>query len=394
MAEHKDFMETQIAVVGGGLTGGLAALGFAQAGWQTVHLAPRSNRPDHRSTALLNPSLEFLSELGLLDLLEGKGAPLRTMRLLDGTKRLLRTPPTDFVAREAGLDSFGVNFLNQDLLGTIEERSQQFANLERLETAVDGVSLSDRPVLSLENGSCLRAGLVIAGDGRHSILRQTAEIDTRRWSYPQVALVGEFAHSRDHGFVSTEFHTKTGPFTTVPMPGRQSSLVWVVEPPDAEEIKAQDLETSARQIERRLQSSLGKVQLERPLQGFPLEGMIAKSFAQKGILLVGEASHVFPPIGAQGLNLGVRDVRDAVNSAGAVRFLSDTDREDICSAFNRSRAADVRLRTAGVDALNRSLLTEALPVQAARGIGLHALSQSSVLRKAAMAVGLGAKRSA
>ncbi|MEN0088186.1 MAG: FAD-dependent monooxygenase, partial [Pseudomonadota bacterium] len=65
--------ETQVAVVGGGLTGGLAALGFAQAGWDVVHLAPVPTRTDRRSTALLTPSLEFLDQLGLLEVLEGKG---------------------------------------------------------------------------------------------------------------------------------------------------------------------------------------------------------------------------------------------------------------------------------------------------------------------------------
>ncbi|MEM1364655.1 MAG: FAD-dependent monooxygenase [Pseudomonadota bacterium] len=392
MEHDTDIQSPTVAIVGGGLTGGLAALGFAQKGWHTVHIAPAPAHTDRRSTALLSPSLAFLEELDLLTALEGKGAPLRIMRLLDGTRRLLRTPPTDFVASEAGLDAFGTNFLNADILDAITEASAGLENLERIDRPAESADVGAQPSITLSDGTQIRADLIVAGDGRNSIIRQAAGIDVRKWSYPQVAMVGEFTHSRDHGFVSTEFHTTSGPFTTVPMPGKRSSLVWVAEPTDADTIMALDMDAAARKIERRLQSSLGRVQLERPLQAFPLEGMIAKSFASQGALLVGEASHVFPPIGAQGLNLGIRDVKDALNAAGSPQTLNQTDRDSVCAAFNRSRAADVRLRTAGVDALNRSLLTEALPVQLARGVGLHALSSSSLLRRGAMAVGLGARK--
>ncbi|MEO0496104.1 MAG: FAD-dependent monooxygenase [Pseudomonadota bacterium] len=392
MTQNAHSSHTQIAIVGGGLTGGLSALGFAQKGWDVVHLAPAPTRIDRRSTALLTPSLQFLEELGLLRLLEGKGAPLRIMRLLDGTNRLLRTPPTDFVAKEAGIDAFGINFLNSDLLAAIGSATMGLPNLKRVEASVESAELGDPPTLKLSDGNVITADLVVAGDGRNSVLRQAAGIEVRNWSYPQIAIVGEFSHARGHNFVSTEFHTTRGPFTTVPMPGKRSSLVWVVEPQEADRVLAQKLDLTSRQIEKRLQSSLGKVTLERPLQSFPLAGMIANRFAASGVLLVGEASHVFPPIGAQGLNLGIRDVKDALIAAGAPH--NSLDIAGVCNAFHRSRAADVRLRTAGVDALNRSLLTEAVPIQLARSVGLHALANSAVLRKGAMALGLGARRKA
>ena len=52
---------------------------------------------------------------------------------------------------------------------------------------------------------------------------------------------------------------------------------------------------------------------------------------------------------------------------------------------------DIHTRTGGVDLLNRSLLTDFLPVQAARALGLSALGNFTWLRKLAMRHGLGAK---
>ena len=40
---------------------------------------------------------------------------------------------------------------------------------------------------------------------------------------------------------------------------------------------------------------------------FPLAIETAQSFGRDRIALIGEAAHVIPPIGAQGLNLGLRD---------------------------------------------------------------------------------------
>jgi 2-octaprenyl-6-methoxyphenol hydroxylase len=383
-----------IAVVGGGLSGRLAAIAAARAGWQVTLFAPQNETKDRRSTALLSGSLRFLEKYGLLQRLEGKGADLRVMRLMDGTYRLLRTPVTEFDASEAGLEAFGTNFLNVDLLEALEAESRNEHGLNEVHDAVETAQFNEaNVVITTSDGSSHSFDFVIAADGRNSVIRQSADIETRNWTYPQIAFVGDFSHSRSHGGVSNEFHTHDGPFTTVPMPGRNSSLVWVVAPEKAEAIAALSSEEAGLKVEQKMQSMLGSIEFDRPLQSFPLSGMLAKRFAAKRCVLVGEAAHVFPPIGAQGFNLGVRDVQDAINALGIARPISEDDAADIVRTFNRTRRADVTLRTGAVDVLNRSLLTDILPVQFARGVSLHALSRSRNLRKVAMSVGLGTGQS-
>jgi 2-octaprenyl-6-methoxyphenol hydroxylase len=98
---------------------------------------------------------------------------------------------------------------------------------------------------------------------------------------------------------------------------------------------------------------------------------------------------VFPPIGAQGLNLGFRDVaalRDCVMDA------RDEGREpgdeETLTRYQRGRDLDVRLRTAAVDSLNRTLLTGLIPADFVRGAGLLALSNIGPLRRAVMREGV------
>ncbi|WP_207211421.1 FAD-dependent monooxygenase, partial [Rhodoplanes serenus] len=121
-----------------------------------------------------------------------------------------------------------------------------------------------------------------------------------------------FGHELPHQDVSTEFHTEAGPFTQVPLPGNRSSLVWVQKPRDAEVTLKLAPNVLSRTIEDRLQSILGKVTAEGIPQSFPLSGMAARRFGKGRTMLVGEAAHAFPPIGAQGLNLSLRDVMTLV----------------------------------------------------------------------------------
>ncbi len=69
--------------------------------------------------------------------------------------------------------------------------------------------------------------MAIAADGRNSVLRESAGIKTNRWAYDQSAIATSFAHSGPHDGISTEYHKGAGPFTTVPMPGNRSALVWM-----------------------------------------------------------------------------------------------------------------------------------------------------------------------
>ncbi len=171
----------------------------------------------------------------------------------------------------------------------------------------------------------------------------------------------------------------------MPLPGRRSSLVWLLDPEEAEAVAALDDDGFARRVERQVQSLLGAMRVAGPRGRIPMGGLSVDRFAAGRMALIGEAAHVFPPIGAQGLNLGLRDVaalRDA--TAGA----QDPGAAAAMAAYDAARSTDVRLRTGAVDALNRTLLTDLLPADLMRGAGLLALSRIGPLRRFVMRQGL------
>ena len=136
----------------------------------------------------------------------------------------------------------------------------------------------------------------------------------------------------------------------MPLPGQRSSLVWVLDPADADAIAAlDDVELSA-EIERASHSILGKIEVEAGRGMFSLSVATARNFADKRIALVGEAAHVIPPIGAQGLNLGLRDAATIGELAiAAQRDGHDIGGADVLSHYDKMRRTDVGSRTLAID---------------------------------------------
>jgi 2-octaprenyl-6-methoxyphenol hydroxylase len=379
-----------IAVVGAGAVGLSAALAFARDGYRTVLIGGLDVRRDGRTVALLNGSVRFLEALGVWPAIASVSAPLETMRIIDDTGSLFRPPPAAFRAGEIGLDAFGWNIENVALVEKLAEAARTSESLTLVPDFATGFATDDAGAsIMLADGTAIRAGLVIAADGRNSKLRQIAGIGTQTWSYPQSAVTVILAHDRGHRETSTEFHTRHGPFTLVPLPGCRSSLVWVTSKDDAERLSTLDDAALALAIERQAQSHLGAMRIDGPRGLVPMSGLSVNRYWSRNLALVGEAAHVFPPIGAQGLNLGFRDVaalRDAVVDGGDAGHSPGSD--ETLTRYQRGRDLDVRLRTAAVDGLNRTLLTGMIPTDFLRGAGLLALSNIGPLRRIVMREGV------
>jgi 2-octaprenyl-6-methoxyphenol hydroxylase len=380
----------EVAVVGGGPAGLTAAIALAGAGVETAVIAMPPAAHDNRTTALLANSVTALDTLGVWERCADHAAPLRRMRIVDDTARLLRAPEVCFDASEIGLPAFAYNIENRHLLAALESRARDIPALTLIAAKADAVTIGDADVsVSLGHGGRVTARLAIGADGRRSLCRAAAGIETESRTYPQTALTFSLAHARPHGDTSTEFHTESGPFTLVPLPGLRSSLVCVVNPADAPRLSALADAELASEIERRSHSLLGKVAMEAGRGVFPLAVEIARCFGRNRIVLIGEAAHVMPPIGAQGLNLGLRDAATIGELViAARRDGGDVGSDELTAGYERMRRADVGSRSLAVDLLNRSLLSDFLPLQGARGLGLYLLDRIGPLRRAVMREGV------
>jgi len=380
------FQTFDMLIIGTGPVGYVSAIGFAQTGMKVALIGPADSvKRDGRTVAILDGSVQLLGRLGCWDAISPFAAPLSHMRIIDDTGSLFRAPPVTFKSSELKLDAFGYNVELADLVACLSNIASEQALITRFDSHVSELSTTadGKSAAILASGQTLYAPVIVGADGRKSAVRAFAGIEAKEWSYPQTALTAVFKHQRDHHDISTEFHTRQGPFTLVPLPGKRSSLVWMMDPKKAERLADVSDKALTQEVEKQSQFILGAMAIDGDRGLVPMAGLNVNRYANDHVALVGEAAHVFPPIGAQGLNLGFRDV-----SALLAAFSSHRGHEALAT-YNAARQADVKLRTAAVDVMNKSLLADHLPLDLARSIGLLTIASIPPLRRFMMKRGAG-----
>ncbi|WP_372884917.1 UbiH/UbiF family hydroxylase [Shimia sp.] len=397
------FNEFDILISGGGIAGLTAAAAFASAGLsvQCVDPAPPvterdAEGADLRTTAFLQPARALLDEAGLWPRLAPHAAPLQIMRIVDAggeapEPRLVR----NFDAADISDQPFGWNLPNWLLRREMLARLGEMENVDlRLGTATTGLfTRTNEARVTLSDGSATRTRLVIAADGRHSPMREAAGIAVQTARYGQKALALAVTHPIPHGNVSTEIHRSGGPFTLVPLPDYQgkpsSALVWMERGPRAKALFEMEVAEFEAEMTRRSCSLFGPLTLASRRTLWPIISQSAERLNGERLALVAEAAHVVPPIGAQGLNMSLGDMRVLLELAKASPSrLGDAA---MLESYHRRRFNEVKLRVRGIDLLNRASMVETRALRDARAMGLNALYALSPVRKMLMQMGLGVR---
>jgi 2-octaprenyl-6-methoxyphenol hydroxylase len=394
-----------ILVAGGGVAGLAAAAGFGAAGFSTVCVDPvppvteaDSAGSDLRSTAFLRPAVAFFRRIGLWERLSPFAAELRVMRLADaGGPTGAVGEIADFEATELGAESFGYNLPNWLL------RREMVAHLDtlpgaRLVAPARVTRLTPRSagaLVRLSTGQVFEARLVVAADGRESFVRDAVGIPARRWGYGQKANVFTVTHELPHDGISTEIHRTGGPFTLVPLPDRDghhhSAVVWMETGPRATALNAMPEAEFEAELNARACGVLGTLRLASPRRLWPIVSQVADRLDGPRTALVAEAAHVVPPIGAQGLNMSLRDIATLIDLCAEARDAGrDFGAPELLARYHRARHGDILMRVAGIDVLNRAAMAEAVSLRDLRRAGLRLLHGLGPLRRTAMTLGLGA----
>lgn len=389
-----------IVVTGAGHAGLTLSLILARAGFQVAlidhaPLTPADEaKPTGRTVALLNTSLNVLRAAMEGFNPDNHGTPLQTMRIVDDSGYGRDLMPVEFRAPEIGAPQFGYNIPNAVLKNILQKAVTKHKNIQ----VFDGLKLSQfgatntRATCTLENGTKISSALVIGADGRNSTVREQAGIDIKRHDYGQMAMTCLISHTKPHNNTSTEFHRGGGPFTFVPMAGNQCSVVWAEKTDDAKSflgMKKQDFEKA---IQDRSHGLLGTITLQSPPESWPLILLNAEKIIGTRCAIAAEAAHVFSPIGAQGLNLSLRDVGTLAEVLiDAARLGEDIGCQNVLSRYEDRRRLDIQSHVAGIDGLNRVVANNLSFVGELRRLGLKGLNSIPALKSFVMNQGLNPK---
>jgi 2-octaprenyl-6-methoxyphenol hydroxylase len=387
----QDIRRTEALIVGGGMIGLSLAIALARAGLAVVvvdRAAPQAiatAADDGRTTAIAHASALVLDGIGVWPMLAPLVSPIDEIRVSDGDSLMF----LHYDHRELGDAPLGHIVENHVLRRVLLDAAMAApgidlrapAEIQSVTRDADGVSAL------LSDGTQLRAGVLLACDGRNSPIRKAAGIAVAEWRYDQTAIVCCAQHEKPHRGIAHERFLPAGPFAILPMrddaAGRhRSSIVWTESAARAPALLALEADAFSAELASRFGDFLGTVTCSGARWSFPLSLTHAVRYTDRRLALVGDAAHAIHPIAGQGLNMGIRDVAALAEVLVETRRLGlDIGSADVLARYARWRRADNTLLSVVTDLLNRLFSNDIAPLRLARDSGLAVVNAAPPLRR-------------
>ena len=396
-----------IAIVGGGLAGGLAALALGKRGFTCALIDAqdpakmRGQAFDGRTSAISYASARVFRRLGVWDVIEPHAEPIRDILVTDGRAQsrfddgAVSSFQLHFDSRELGENTpLGWIAENRHLRDALFDALAPLKNVQLMAPARRTTVAFEKgeAAIGLEDGRTIKASLVIAADGRFSALRSEANIKTNQWRYRQTGIVCTVAHEHSHEGVAQEFFLPSGPFAILPMTERseapapdnrfRSSLVWTEREDAAPAFLSLDEAAFQREIENRFGPYLGALEVVGGRWSYPLAFHLAQSYIAPRLALIGDAAHAIHPIAGQGYNLGIKDIAALTDVLTEGREVGlDIGALNVLDNYQRWRRFDSAALALGTDFLNRLFSNDIPPLRFMRDAGMDLVGRITPLRK-------------
>jgi 2-octaprenyl-6-methoxyphenol hydroxylase len=382
-----------VIILGGGLVGATLALALDAHGLTSIVIDPADPAVtlapgfDGRASAVASASHRMLDAIGIGAAIAGQGCAIRHIRVSDG----LAPGKLDFIP-DAEDGALGTMYENKLLRRTLFDAATASRHVDlRMKARALAVDRGPHGVTAtLDDGSTVRAVLLIAAEGRHSPTREAAGITVARWSYDHAAIVAAFHHERSHDNVAYEIFYPSGPFALLPLPddavGHRSAIVWSVEARHGPGLVKLGDRGFLAEAEKRMGGFLGHLSAPSPRASYPLGFHHAARIVAERLVLVGDAAHGIHPIAGQGLNLGFRDVAALAEVlVEGKRIGLDLGDAQLLARYQRWRGLDTLAVAAATDGLTRLFGIPGKAASVVRRFGISAVDALPPLKNRFMA---------
>ena len=380
-----------LIIAGAGPTG--AALACALAPWfkriAIVDAQPPytddDGRTDPRTLALANTSARILAGLGVWRQISALANPICDVRLFAAGA----ATETRMDGHDQHFGALGFTVSAHALTTILHERLRATAIQWYAPHRIKGVAIEDEGArVALDDGDTLRGRLLVAADGSRSLIREALGIVSRDTDYHQQAVLAELVTATPAKQTAFEVLTAGGPLALLPNYGRWS-MVWVQGQAEAEALMTLNNAALIARIQEQLGGRVEITQVANRYH-YPLHQVQAWTLTGERTALLGNAAHTVHPVGAQGLNLGLRDVATLAELlVQAVRAGVDPGDPGLLDQYARRRSADHYRVLAVTDSLAHLLGESTHPLRPWLGTGLNLLRALPPLQRGLIRLGVG-----
>lgn len=392
-------METfDIVIVGGGMVGAAAALGFAKQGYSIAVVEmnlpkpfSQEDKPDIRVSAISMGSQQLLEELGAWHFIEQMRS-CRYQRLAVWEEPSCRT---EFNAKDAKFSHLG---------HIIENRVIQLGLIQALKTYDKVTWINDEPVsidnaersslelssIRLSNGKLVKANVIIGADGARSFVRGACNIATRGWRYEQQVLALSIKTKRSQQDITWQQFSPSGPRAFLPLYDGFGSLVWYNASDEVKRLKSLNQQALKKEVVKAFPDEVGDFDI-LDVASFPITRMHALQYVKGSVILIGDAAHTINPLAGQGVNLGFKDVKALLdvlqNSMEKAQTSLFTD--GALSQFERSRRFDNAAMMTTMDFFYQLFSNDIGPLKFVRNAGLAIADKAGFVKAQVMKHAMG-----
>lgn len=401
----KTSIKYDVVIIGGGLVGASLAAALKDSGLSLALVEAASPLPtplpqngeganeslrdalldddwDSRIYAISPGSRTFLEQAGAWTKLnQNRIAPVEEMRVFGDDDSKLQ-----FSAYQMGVSELACILENRNLQHALWQVLQEQDNLTLLNPArCAALSLGESATeLTLEDGRCLSAKLIVGADGRNSWVRNQTGISAAPVDYQQHGVVANFSCELPHRGIAHQWFQPDGILALLPLPGNRASMVWSVKPEKSKILLALSHEALCEQVSIASQNTLGKLQVITPPAAFPLRLLTLPQISTHRVALIGDAAHNMHPLAGQGVNTGFRDARQLAELLMERGGCADCGDAQLMRRYDRKRKEDIHTMQATTYGLKNLFCNDDPLVRTLRNAGLNVANHLTPLKKLLM----------
>lgn len=378
--------QTEIIISGAGVVGMTLAYALAEHGIKTAIIdsvdlkSSLSDAFDGRSYAVSYAPYIMLKTIGLWDKIGHSAQPINEIHVTDGDCPAF----LHFDEQELGDGPLGqiveVRHIRAGLYKAIKDHDN--ITLLTPNKIIETETTSGSITIKLESGEQISSSLLIAAEGRRSILREQYDIHVRHWDYQQTGIVTTVEHELPHQGIAHEKFFPSGPFAILPLQGNRSSIVWCEPPERTKTIMNLNEAGFNAELKKKFGDFLGEVQSIGLRWSYPLSMQLADHYTAERFCLIGDAVHGIHPIAGQGFNLGLRDIAALTEVlVDAKKIGADLGSELLLERYVHWRRTDNNVLALGMDGLTRLFSNDNPVISLGRRLGIAAVEEMPAMKK-------------